>query len=41
MPRLSTGETIASRVLTTIRSEAVPIPDPTRFVHLQFRRYAC
>jgi peroxiredoxin len=40
MPRLSTGETITPRVLTTIRSEAVPIPDATCFVHLQFRRYA-
>jgi AhpC/TSA antioxidant enzyme len=40
MPRLSPGQTIAPRVLTTIRSEAVPIPDPTCFVHLQFRRYA-
>ena len=40
MPQLSTGDTIASRVLTTIRSEAVPVPDPERLVHLQFRRYA-
>jgi peroxiredoxin len=40
MPRLSTGDTIAPRVLTTIRSEAVAIPDPQCLVHLQFRRYA-
>jgi peroxiredoxin len=40
MPQLSTGDTIAPRVLTTIRSEAVPIPDSQRLVHLQFRRYA-
>jgi hypothetical protein len=40
MPQLSTGDTIAPRVLTTIRSEAVPVPDPERLVHLQFRRYA-
>ncbi|MFU8855143.1 peroxiredoxin-like family protein [Micromonospora sp. SL1-18] len=40
MPQLSAGHTIAPRVLTTIRSEAVPIPDPERLVHLQFRRYA-
>jgi peroxiredoxin len=40
MPRMSIGDTIAPRVLTTIRSEAVPIPDPQRLVHLQFRRYA-
>jgi peroxiredoxin len=40
MSQLSAGDTIAPRVLTTIRSEAVPIPDPHRLVHLQFRRYA-
>jgi peroxiredoxin len=40
MPKLSIGDTIAPRVLTTIRSEAVPIPDSQRLVHLQFRRYA-
>ncbi len=40
MPRLSPGDTITPRVLTTIRSEAVPVPDPRRLVHLQFRRYA-
>ena len=40
MPHLSIGNTIAPRVLTTIRSEAVPLPDPERLVHLQFRRYA-
>jgi peroxiredoxin len=40
MPQMSTGDTIAPRVLTTIGSEAVPIPDPQRLVHLQFRRYA-
>jgi peroxiredoxin len=40
MSQLSIGDTIAPRVLTTIHSEAVPIPDPQRLVHLQFRRYA-
>jgi hypothetical protein len=40
MPQLSTGDTITPRVLTTIRSEAVPVPDPERLIHLQFRRYA-
>jgi peroxiredoxin len=40
MPKLSIGDTIAPRVLTTIRSEAVPVPDPQCLVHLQFRRYA-
>lgn len=40
MPQLSTADTITPRVLTTIRSQAVPIPDAHRLVHLQFRRYA-
>jgi peroxiredoxin len=40
MPQLSVGDTVAPRVLTTIRSEAVPIPDARLLVHLQFRRYA-
>jgi hypothetical protein len=40
MPRLSTGDTIAPRTLTTIRDEAVLVPDPDHLVHLQFRRYA-
>src|SRR5262245_10366856 len=40
MHKLSTGQTIAPRVLTTIRWEAVPGPDPRHMVHLQFRRYA-
>jgi peroxiredoxin len=40
MSQLSIGDTIASRVLTTIRGEAAPVPDPERLVHLQFRRFA-
>jgi AhpC/TSA family len=40
MPRLSPGDTVAPRVLTTIRAEPVPVPDPRCLVHLQFRRYA-
>jgi peroxiredoxin len=40
MAKLSVGDTITPRVLTTIGSEAVPVPDPERLVHLQFRRYA-
>ena len=40
MPRLSPGDTITARVLTTIRAQAVPVPDPERLTHLQFRRYA-
>jgi peroxiredoxin len=40
MPKLSVGETIAPRVLTTIRDETVSVPDPQNYVHMQFRRYA-
>jgi peroxiredoxin len=40
MPKLSTSDTITTRTLTTIRAETVPVPDPERLVHLQFRRYA-
>jgi hypothetical protein len=40
MTHLSIDDTITPRVLTTIRSQAVPIPNPHRLVHLQFRRYA-
>jgi peroxiredoxin len=40
MPHLSPGDTITTRVLTTIRAETVRVPDPQRLVHLQFRRYA-
>ncbi|BBZ73706.1 alkyl hydroperoxide reductase [Mycobacterium paraseoulense] len=31
---------LAPRELTTVSGEAVPIPDPNRLVHLQFRRFA-
>jgi peroxiredoxin len=40
MSQMSLGDTITPRALTTIRSECVPVPDPQRLVHLQFRRYA-
>jgi len=40
MPQLSPGDTIAPRILTTVRSAALPVPDRERLVHLQFRRYA-
>jgi hypothetical protein len=40
MSQLSPGDLVAPRVLTTIRAEPVPVPDPERLVHLQFRRYA-
>lgn len=40
MPRIEIGDRITHRLLTTIRSDQVPLPDPDRLVHLQFRRYA-
>jgi peroxiredoxin len=38
--RLSTGDTVPRRELTTIRSASVTVPDEAALVHLQFRRYA-
>lgn len=38
--RIEVGDQIRSRALTTIRGEQVPLPDPARLVHLQFRRFA-
>ncbi|WP_216898194.1 peroxiredoxin-like family protein [Nocardia alni] len=32
--------TVSARVLTTIEGVEVPIPDPDRLIHLQFRRFA-
>ena len=40
MPRLSPGSRFEPLILTTIHDDAVPIPDPHRLVHLQFRRFA-
>jgi peroxiredoxin len=40
MPRLSPGDLFKPIVLTTIHGQAVPVPDPQRLVHLQFRRFA-
>jgi peroxiredoxin len=37
---LQRGTAVASRDLTTIGGEVVPIPDGDRLVHLQFRRFA-
>jgi hypothetical protein len=34
------GSVVAPRELITVSGEAVPIPDPDRLVHLQFRRFA-
>lgn len=37
---IKAGDVLARRELTDIHGEPVPIPDPERTVHLQFRRYA-
>ena len=34
------GSVVSARELTGVSGEAVPIPDPNRLVHLQFRRFA-
>ncbi|HYB35725.1 MAG TPA: peroxiredoxin-like family protein [Mycobacterium sp.] len=34
------GSVVAPRELVSISGDAVPIPDPDRLVHLQFRRFA-
>ena len=38
--RIAPGDTIATRELTTIRSERILAPAPDVMTHLQFRRYA-
>jgi peroxiredoxin len=38
--RLAQGSIVAPRELRTVYSDAVRIPDPSKLVHLQFRRYA-
>lgn len=40
MPRIEVGDRIRPRQLATIHADPVPVPDPARLVHLQFRRYA-
>lgn len=34
------GSVVARRELVSVSGDAVPIPDPDRLVHLQFRRFA-
>jgi len=36
----STGDEVGFRTLTSVTGEDVPVPDPGRLVHLQFRRFA-
>lgn len=38
--RLAVGSTVPARELLTVSGERVPVPDPERLVHLQFRRFA-
>lgn len=38
--RLDVGDIVPVRELTTLQGESVPVPDPHRLLHLQFRRYA-
>jgi len=38
--RYITGDVVAARTLTDMKGEAVPLPDPHRLIHLQFRRFA-
>ena len=37
---VGTGSVVSPRDLTSVSGDAVPIPDPNRLVHLQFRRFA-
>lgn len=39
-PRIQPGNRIQARELIALRSERIQIPDRTRLVHLQFRRFA-
>src|SRR5512140_3509435 len=38
--RLNAGALVAQRELATISGETISLPDPERYVHLQFRRFA-
>jgi peroxiredoxin len=40
MTKVSVGDVLDGRELTSIHGEPVPLPEPSRLVHLQFRRYA-
>lgn len=40
MHQVHTGQRIEPLGLTAITGEAIPVPDPARMVHLQFRRFA-
>jgi len=38
--KLAVGSTVSARELVTVSGDRVPVPDPGRLVHLQFRRFA-
>jgi hypothetical protein len=40
MPSKRKGSIVAARELVAVSGEVIPIPDPNRIVHLQFRRFA-
>ncbi|MEU6038606.1 peroxiredoxin-like family protein [Actinomadura sp. NPDC047616] len=40
MSRLSVGSPVTARELAAVGGPPVPVPDPERLVHLQFRRFA-
>ncbi|MGW0353448.1 peroxiredoxin-like family protein [Nocardia nova] len=37
---MSPPTTVASRTLTAVTGTEIPVPDPDRLIHLQFRRFA-
>lgn len=39
-PTIGVGSVVAARELAGVSGESIPIPDPDRLVHLQFRRFA-
>lgn len=40
MAQKNTGDIIDPQVITSIQGEKIPIPLPSKFVHLQFRRFS-
>ncbi|WP_028478760.1 peroxiredoxin-like family protein [Nocardia sp. CNY236] len=40
MTTIAVGDIVAPHELRTIDATTIPVPDPNRMVHLQFRRYA-
>lgn len=40
VPKFDVGDAVSPRSLTAIDGTVVPLPDPDRLVHLQFRRFA-